>query len=272
MAKSTSKNDYNKSFQKKQAQRLSKLKRNSGNKVRKSPGSKKRTSITAKQAIQIESLQNKLSVYENIISELREKIREYEISESENQNTRLEQDNYNPQDQFSNITTENAAPDFSIENEELKAQLNSMKESVSDWQSKAVRLSADLQNVQKQNELDISQAKKSSKKNTIISIMEFLNTLNISFNYIPASDDEKVVSFIQTLKGSYDKVIGELKAHGIDILTVDPGDQFDPNFMNILNTQITDQQEEVANEVVQVVGLGLKIDGQLIQPASVIIK
>ncbi len=264
MAKSSSKNDYNKNFQKKQAQRLSKLKRSS--KSDKNKANRKRSSATAQLNQEVASLRNKLGVYENIIGELRAKVLDYESVEQKQPIETLASETPSP------TTEDGESAATKPQLDALEIQLRSMEQSVSDWQNKAVRLSADLQNVQKQNELDILQAKKNSKKNTIMSIMAFLNTLNISFNYIPETTDEKVISFIQTLKSSYEQVIGELRLLGIDILVVNPGDQFDPAFMNILNTQVSEEGGEILNEVVQVVGLGLKIDAQLIQAASVIIK
>ena len=235
----------------------------------------------------IKNLEDKLKVYENIITELRSEAQEQNESLASLRMQIEELSNSPAEDLIEQVDAraedlasfqEAPAPqaestpnqEDSAQVEQLEAKLTVAKQETDDWKNKCLRTLADLQNLQKQTELDIQQAKKRAKKNTVFSLLEFLNTLNISFSYVPESADEKVTSFINTLKGSFEKVVGELRTSGIEILRVEPGQDFDPEYMNILNTQVG--EGEVENKVVQVVGLGLRIDDQLVQPASVIIK
>jgi molecular chaperone GrpE len=157
---------------------------------------------------------------------------------------------------------------YSQEIAQLKTQLESSSIEIEDWKNKSIRISADLQNFQKQSELDQLQAKKIAKKSIVKNILPFLNTLNISFSYIPPSDDPKVITFTNTLKVSFEKLITELKQNNIDIITAQIGDEFNPDFMAILNSDFN-SEDQIAT-VKQVVSVGLKIDGQLIQPLSII--
>jgi molecular chaperone GrpE len=158
---------------------------------------------------------------------------------------------------------------YTQEISQLKAQLETQNAEIEDWKNKSFRISADLQNFQKQSELDLNQAKKVAKKAILQNILPFLNTLNISFSYIPTTEDPKVVAFNNTLKGSFEKLISELKNANIDIITAQTGELFNPDFMNILNSDFESNDEKPT--VKQVVSVGLKIDGQLIQPLSVIV-
>jgi molecular chaperone GrpE len=219
----------------------------------------------------ITTLEDKLKVYESIISDLTTKIKDYKSTiETFESKAKLEEELEVQENEVKPQLENTDNQKLKIEIEQLNRKNNSLTKEIEDWKNKCVRIAADLQNTQKQSEIDILQSKKQSKKNTIISIMDFLNTLNISFNYLPQTEDEKVLSYINTLKLSFEKVISELKVNGIEILKINPGDDFDAEYMNILNA--VGNSDSIENKVIQVVGLGLKIDGQLVQPASVIIK
>ncbi len=152
---------------------------------------------------------------------------------------------------------------------QLEAELTIKNTEIEDWKSKSLRFAADLQNAIRQNEIDIATSKKNSKKNTLLSVVPFLNTLNIAFSYIPITDDAKVNTFIQTLKSSFEKVISDLQLENIHLLVCKPGEIFNPETMTILNSDISVENDV---KVKQVVSIGLKIDNQLIQPISVIVE
>jgi molecular chaperone GrpE (heat shock protein) len=152
---------------------------------------------------------------------------------------------------------------------QLEVELASSNTEKDDWKAKSIRYAADLQNSVRQNGLDLSQAKKNTKKSTVLSLVPFLNTLNIAFAYTPQTEDPKVKTFISTLNSSFQKAISDFQGIGVEILTAQAGDAFNPEFMSILNGDVETDSHEV--KVKQVVSIGLKIDNQLIQPISVIV-
>jgi molecular chaperone GrpE (heat shock protein) len=152
---------------------------------------------------------------------------------------------------------------------QLEAELSVAQKEIEDWKSKSLRFAADLQNAVRQNEIDIATSKKNAKKNTLLSVIPFLNTLNIAFSYIPSTEDAKVITFINTLKSSFEKVINDLQLENVHLLVCKPGALFNPETMTILNSDISVDNEV---KVKQVVSIGLKIDNQLIQPISVIVE
>ena len=256
------------------------------NNLKKKKSTSKRSSTRSRKTNQhqqtIKNLEDKLKVYENIISDLRQENQEQTESLASLQ-TQINEISSSPAEELASQVDPRAedlasfeeapTPDNSPaagQTEALEARVSVLQQEAEDWKSKCLRTLADLQNLQKQTELDIQQAKKQAKKNTVFSLLDFLNTLNIAFSYVPETEDEKILNFIATLKGAFEKVVNELKNSGIEVLRVEPGQDFNPEFMNILNTQVG--EGEVENKVVQVVGLGLRIDNQLVQPASVIIK
>jgi molecular chaperone GrpE (heat shock protein) len=148
----------------------------------------------------------------------------------------------------------------------LKAQLKSKEEESKDWQNKAFRYVADLENYKKQQELELAQAKKNAKKNAIKPLLEYLNNQYLSLNFIKDITDEKAQKAFATFNSSFEKIIIEYKLQGVDLILPKPGDSFDPVTMQAL-TPPTDEEAAVKH----IVSLGLKIDNQLIQPVMVVL-
>jgi molecular chaperone GrpE len=160
--------------------------------------------------------------------------------------------------------------DFQIKLASSESELMVSQKESEDWKNKCIRLTADLQNISRQNELDTQQARKNSKKSTIQAILPFLNTLSISFQYKPKTDDQAINTYISTLQNSFTKLKIDLATSGIEVLECAVGTDFDAAHMTILNSDIDPAK---AKQVVkQVVSLGLRVDGQLVQPIAVIIE
>jgi molecular chaperone GrpE len=151
---------------------------------------------------------------------------------------------------------------------ELKNSINQLKDDADMWKERSARLSAEISNLQKQQEIDLGGAKKSGKKQVSSQIIIFLNTLNLAFSFAPSSDDVKVNSFIATLKTSFEKLVQDLKNAGIEIIQPKEGEQFNPEIMAALDVAPDSQENPI---VKRVAGLGYIIDGQVIQPASVLL-
>jgi molecular chaperone GrpE len=179
--------------------------------------------------------------------------------EQENPEVETEQNQTN---EFKNQETSD------LEFEKLKTENNTLKQEVEDWKNKSIRLAADIQNINKQNLFEVGAAKKSTKKRVVTSILGFLNTLNLSFEHLPQTEDEKVISFINTLKTAFEQVSKSLELENIEIVKPNIGEVFNAETMNILNPETSNDKEAVVKVVVS---LGLKIDGQIVQPASIMI-
>jgi molecular chaperone GrpE len=148
----------------------------------------------------------------------------------------------------------------------LKTQLKSKEEESKDWQSKAFRYVADLENYKKQQELELGQVKKNTKKNAIKPLLEYLNNQYLSLNFIKDITDEKSLKAFAAFNTSFEKIINEYKLQGVDLILPQPGDTFDPVTMQALAPT-----EDEDAKVKHVVSLGLKVDNQLIQPVMVVL-
>lgn len=157
------------------------------------------------------------------------------------------------------------AQNFKIK--ELEDMNQKMGEKIKELEDKNLRLYADIDNIHKQNSLDLPRYKKMGKESVLNPVLNFLSTLHIAFSYAPKSDDENIQKYVDALKGSFEKLKKELLDLNIEVVEPKVGEKFDPNLMHSLNE--TGQSEA---EVANVVSLGLKVDGVLSNPATVMIK
>jgi molecular chaperone GrpE (heat shock protein) len=155
---------------------------------------------------------------------------------------------------------------LSLEIENLKVQLSSKEAESKDWQTKAYRYVADLDNSRKQQELENAQLKKNTKKYLAKPIVDFLNHQFLALSFTKDIEDEKAKKTLATLHISFDKLIQDLKLQNIEVIVPSIGDKFDPEFMQSLNEH-EDQESEAL--VKNVVSIGLRIDGQVIQPCMI---
>lgn len=178
-------------------------------------------------------------------------------------NVHLQNTNTNNQgSQNYNNDTSGSASKISL----LQTQIQVQKQEIEDWKNKTLRVAADLQNVQKQSELEMQQSVKKGKKSIMNLVVPFLNTINLAMSFKPQTTEEGVIKFIEAMKGSYEKLIHDLEGVGVEVIVPQSGQIFDPNTMTALN-----QAEDEEVTVKQIVGVGVKIDGQLVQSATVIV-
>jgi molecular chaperone GrpE len=155
---------------------------------------------------------------------------------------------------------------INLELEKTSLELESSKIEITDWKNKALRAIADMENSKKQQELDTIQTKKNVKKNLSKPILDFLNNQFLIITYLKDITDQKALTSLQTLKISFDKLVADLKSQGIEVIIPKIGDEFNPEFMQGLNTTEKDDAK-----VENIVSLGLKIDTQVISPAMIML-
>lgn len=145
-------------------------------------------------------------------------------------------------------------------------EINALQDQIADLKNSLIRKEADTQNLIKQHHFDIENAKKSTKKSVANQVLHVVNTLSLAFGHVPKVQNPEFDKFIQTLISSFEKSISDLKLVGIEIIIPKIGDEIDLNYMSLLNTP----QDQSDLTVKQIVSVGLKIEGQIIQPASVL--
>jgi molecular chaperone GrpE len=148
--------------------------------------------------------------------------------------------------------------------EELKQEIEKLKQEISATNNKMFRVAADASNASKQNLLEVDTAKKSAKKQVVKNLLPFLTTIVLSFAFVP--DNEESKKFIKQLKNSLDKLNSDFDTSNVKFIIPKVGDDFNPNNMQALNGASEDDPK-----VKNVVSVGCIVDNQVIQPASVLI-
>jgi len=170
-------------------------------------------------------------------------------------------------------TTENQEVSFlQAELSKTLTELEITKKEVKDWQEKAVKINDELLKIKstlditsRQAKLDSEQAARNSKKSVMITILPFLNALNLAFGYTQ-SNPEQILKALETTK---EKLISDLSAIGVQVLYASENQEFDPEYMNAINSVDGDFETLL---VANMVTPGLKISDILIQPVSVLVK
>lgn len=154
--------------------------------------------------------------------------------------------------------------------EELEIRVKVLKQDVEHWKNEAAKTIRNMKELETHQEHLLSGITKSTKKQTVMLVLNFINTINLSLGYTPKSQDEEVQKFVETLKSNFVHALEQLKSKQIEILIPEIGDLFDPSIMSILNPEVTQNQDK-AVVVERVVTVGLKIENQLVQPVSIMI-
>jgi molecular chaperone GrpE (heat shock protein) len=155
----------------------------------------------------------------------------------------------------------------------LEQELDTYKLQLSNKQEQLISTQKALQDkivesdlLARQHELDIEQKIKSSKKKIIEPIITFINNLVLAFQYLPQGIDQDFSKFVETLKSTLQRTVEDLQKHGIEIIIPNIGQDVDPVYMNVLNPAVSVGQDL---KVQSIVSVGVKIDGQITQPVSI---
>jgi molecular chaperone GrpE len=152
----------------------------------------------------------------------------------------------------------------STNNKELEDENEQIKSEIEDLKSKLIRIVADQANAAKQSELDIANTKKIAKKGLVKDLLPFLTSCVLSFDFVPEHEESQ--KFVNTLKKSLDKLVTDLDSHGVEVIIPQKGHNFDSVTMQALNTPNNDDPK-----ILGVASVGVKIDKQVVVPASVLI-
>jgi molecular chaperone GrpE (heat shock protein) len=151
--------------------------------------------------------------------------------------------------------------------QELEKKIALLSDEAVHWQRKTQEALVDLRNVQNHHDLESQQIVKKTKKSVIQNVFAFCNNLLLAFQHLPAEQDPALQSFVQTLRTSFDQLIAELQKQDVEIVVPQEGDEVDVSYMSVLNATGSEEDPVVA----RVISAGLKIEGQLVQPASVMV-
>lgn len=125
------------------------------------------------------------------------------------------------------------------------------------------RVQADFENYRKRIEQDREQHKKSTNAELILSILPVLDNFKRATQQAPQNSWAQGVKVIER---QLEAVLGQ---HGLQAIEVNPGDQVDPNYHEVVGQYPADAAQK--DTVVKLLEQGYKLNDKVLRPAKVII-
>lgn len=149
--------------------------------------------------------------------------------------------------------------------EMLKEQLSQLRDEKDKWMNKYYQELADIQNLRKEIQRDNQSLLEYRAMPFIEKLVPFLNSMDMAFKSEPK--DPAVKSWIDGIHMSYKQLWQVMAEEGL--IEIDPkvGDEFDPAWMQSMQTVDGEKDDAVA----QVFMKGYKLKNRLVSPAMVVV-
>lgn len=145
-------------------------------------------------------------------------------------------------------------------------QIEKLAADVEHWKNEYYRAYADMQNLRKQIEADHKNAIKYRAEGFVADMLPILDGFHMALQNPPSSEEMK--NFLIGFEFIYRNLVSVLENEGVKELAPKVGDEFDPQFMQAMETQETDGEP---NKVLKVVTCGYKLHEHLIRPSMVVV-
>ena len=152
--------------------------------------------------------------------------------------------------------------------QKLEDQLTAMERQVDEYKQQALRAQAELENVRRRAERDISNAHKYGVEQLINSLLPVLDGL---VNGLESGDaaDAKIKPLHEGMKLTLDLLQKALVKFGVEIIEPAVGDPFDPRLHQAMGMQ--PQPGAKANTVLNLLQKGYQLHGRVLRPAMVMV-
>jgi len=149
---------------------------------------------------------------------------------------------------------------------ELEAKLNEIEQKAKDNWDKFVRAQAEMDNLRRRAEKDLSNAHKYGQDKLSNSLLPIVDSLERAIEACQGNDANKVI--LEGIELTLKLFIDTLNKHGISQLNP-KGELFDPNFHEAISMQET--QEVDSGCVLNVIQKGYRLHDRVLRPALVIV-
>jgi molecular chaperone GrpE len=161
--------------------------------------------------------------------------------------------------------SEEATPEITIES--LSEQIEALKTSAADNLDKAVRATAELDNVRKRTTRDIENAHKYALDKFINELLPVLDSMEMGI--VASVEAEDVSSLREGLELTLKMFCSSLEKSGVHQVNPQKGDKFNPDQHEAMTMQEVDDAE--SGTVITTLQKGYELNGRLIRPAMVIV-
>lgn len=149
--------------------------------------------------------------------------------------------------------------------EMLKEQLSQLRDEKDKWMNKYYQELADIQNLRKEIQRDNQSLLEYRAMPFIEKLVPFLNSMDMAFKSEPK--DPAVKSWIDGIHMSYKQLWQVMAQEGLTEIDPKAGDEFDPAWMQSMQTVDGEKDDAVA----QVFMKGYKLKNRLVSPAMVVV-
>lgn len=149
--------------------------------------------------------------------------------------------------------------------EMLKEQLSQLRDEKDKWMNKYYQELADIQNLRKEIQRDNQSLLEYRAMPFIEKLVPFLNSMDMAFKSEPK--DPAVKSWIDGIHMSYKQLWQVMAEEGLTEIDPKVGDEFDPAWMQSMQTVEGEKDDAVA----QVFMKGYKLKNRLVSPAMVVV-
>jgi molecular chaperone GrpE len=163
---------------------------------------------------------------------------------------------------------EPSAAENPIEVDALKADLEATRAEATEWKDKFLRAKADVENIRRRAELDLSAAYKYAVERFAAEIIAVRDSLDLASTIELANSSEAIQKMYEGLDLTLKMLDGVFQKFGITL--IDPkGEKFDPNRHQAIST--VESTETPPNHVVNVVQKGYLLHDRVLRPAMVVV-
>lgn len=145
-------------------------------------------------------------------------------------------------------------------------ELEKAKSDVEHWKNEYYRAYADMQNLRKHIEADHREAIKYRAEGFVGELLPILDGFHMALNAKVSSEEMK--NFLTGFEFIYRNLVNVLENEGVKEFSPNIGDEFDPSYMQAIETEVN---EKDPNKIVKVVTKGYKLHEHLIRPAMVVV-
>jgi len=159
-------------------------------------------------------------------------------------------------------------------NEETAAQIKKLEEDVKDGKDKYMRALAESENLRRRMTKQVDDAKLFGIQGFCKDLLEVSDILSRAVEAVPKdqlnNSNPHLVSLYEGLNMTDKQLVKVFKKHGLEQISPNEGDKFDPNFMEALfNVPVQDQEKQQGDTVAYVQQTGFQLHTRTIRPAKV---
>ena len=145
-------------------------------------------------------------------------------------------------------------------------EIESLKAEVNHWKNEYYRAYADMQNLRKTLEKDHHEAIRYRAEGFIENLLPILDSFHMVLSNSP--DNPEIKNYVTGFSFVYRNLVSVLEEEGVKEIAPKLDEQFDPKFMEAVETI---ESEEDENKVKKVYANGYMLHDHLIRPARVLV-